>query len=252
MIPSHSVTGSGEPVVLVNSLGAVREMWNPQVEALSAHFKVVRFDTRGHGATQSPPGKWTVDDLADDVVDLLDGLGIERAHLVGISLGGATAMRLSVRDPERVGRLAVVSAAPRFGTPESWRERAAAVRESGTAALADATMTRWFSPGFRAERPEVVARFREAFGACDTEGYAACCGVLERLDLGDQIERIAAPTLVVGGGDDPSTTADDARALAARIPGARVQVLDQARHLLTAEVPDQFNAALLDFLQERS
>ncbi|GAB4003875.1 hypothetical protein GCM10029992_47250 [Glycomyces albus] len=174
--------------------------------------------------TPAPLGEWTVDDLADDITDLLDGLGVERAHVVGISLGGATAMRLAVRNPDRVGRLVLVSAAPRFGTPEAWRERAATVLETGTAALADATMDRWFSPAFRSERPEVVAEFREAFEACDARGYAACCGVLERLDLDDQTERIAAPTLVVGGGDDPSTTADDAAALAARIPGAELKV----------------------------
>lgn len=252
MIPSYSVTGSGEPVVLVNSLGTVREMWSPQVEPLSKRFQVVRFDARGHGPTPSPLGDWTVDDLADDIVDLLDGLGVERAHIVGISLGGATAMRLAVRNPDRVDRLVLASAAPRFGTPEVWRERAATVLDSGTAAIAEATMDRWFSRAFQAERPEVVARFREAFEACDTGGYVSCCGVLERLDLSEQVDRITAPTLVAGGGDDPSTTAADAEALAARIPGARLRTYERARHLLTAEAAGPFNSNLLEFLEERS
>lgn len=252
MIPSYSVTGSGAPVVLVNSLGTVREMWGPQVEPLSKRFQVVRFDARGHGLTPAPLGEWTVDDLADDIIDLLDGLGLERAHIVGVSLGGATAMRLAARDPERVHRLVLASAAPRFGTPDAWRERAATVLDSGTAAIAGATMDRWFSPEFRAERPEVVAEFRESFEACDARDYAACCGVLERLDLGDQVERIAAPTLVAGGADDPSTTAAHAEALAARIPGARLKLYEGARHLLTAEAAEAFNADLVDFLEGRA
>ncbi|WP_199035546.1 3-oxoadipate enol-lactonase [Glycomyces salinus] len=250
MIPSYSITGSGYPVVLVNSLGTVREMWGPQVEPLSKRFQVVRFDARGHGPTPAPLGEWTVDDLAGDITDLLDGLGIERAHVVGVSLGGATAMRLAVRDPDRVDRLVLASAAPRFGTPDAWRERAATVLDSGTAAISGATMDRWFSPGFQAERPKVVAQFREAFDACDARGYAACCGVLERLDLSDQVDRIAAPTLVVGGSDDPSTTAADARALAARVPGARLKLYEGARHLLTAEAAEAFNVDLIDFLDE--
>lgn len=252
MIPSYSVTGSGEPVVLVNSLGTVREMWSPQTEPLSERFQVVRFDARGHGPTPAPLGDWTVDDLADDVVDLLDGLGIERARIVGISLGGATAMRLAVRNPDLVERLVLVSAAPRFGTPAAWRERAANVLAAGTASIAEATMDRWFSPAFRTEHPGVVAEFRRSFEDCDDRGYASCCGVLERLDLSDQVDRITAPTLVVGGADDPSTTADDARALAERIPGAGLRIHDRARHLLTAEVPEAFNADLLDFLEERA
>ena len=251
MIPSYSVTGSGRAVVLVNSLGTVREMWSPQVGPLSKRFQVVQFDARGHGATPAPLGEWTVDDLADDIIDLLDGLGVERAHLVGISLGGATAMRLAARDPDRLDRLVLASAAPRFGTPETWRERAATVLDAGTAAIGGATMDRWFSPGFQAEQPGVVAEFREEFDACDAHGYAACCGVLERLDLSDQVERITAPTLVVGGTDDPSTTAADAEALAGSIPGARLKLYEGARHLLTAEVAEAFSGDLLDFLEGR-
>lgn len=249
MIPSYSVIGSGEPVVLINSLGAVRDMWKPQLEPLSKRFQLVRFDVRGHGSTPAPLGEWTIDDLADDVIDLLDGLDIERAHLVGICLGGATAIRLAVRDPERVDRLALVSSAPKIGTPENWRERAATVLNEGTRALSGTIMERWFSPTFHAEHPEVVAEFRETFDAGDAPGYAACCGVLERLDLRDQLEGITAPTLVAAGTEDPIMTVADAEHTAQRIPRARLKAFEGARHLLTVETADQFNDALTDFLE---
>ncbi|GAA1663159.1 hypothetical protein GCM10009830_05640 [Glycomyces endophyticus] len=192
----------------------------------------------------------TVDDLAGDVVDLLDHLGIERAHLAGVSLGGAVAMRLAVSRPERVDRLVLVSTAAELGTPEGWRDRADAVRAHGTASISAAAMSRWFSPAFVRDQPDTVAGFRRHFDACDDDGYAACCEALGAMDQRDDVHRITAPALIVGGTADEVTTPADAAFLDERIPGARMVLAEGAKHLLTAERPDWFNRLITEFLED--
>jgi 3-oxoadipate enol-lactonase len=248
MIPYHLVDGTGHPVVLINSLGATLDMWKPQLGPLGERFQLVRFDVRGHGGTRVEPGDWTVGDLADDVADMLDGLGIERAHLVGISLGGAIAMTMALRHPERVDRLVLMSTAPKLGTVESWQDRARTVESEGCGAIADAAMDRWFSPHFHAAHPKIVAEFREHFAACDAEGYASCCGALARFDVREQLGAIEAETLVVHGADDETVSRADAESLASGIDGARLMTVEGARHLVSAEFPDQVNERLIDFL----
>lgn len=252
MIPHHVVDGSGETVVLINSLGATLDMWEPQVEPLGERFRLVRFDTRGHGGTTTlDPGDWTVDDFTDDLAELLDFLGADRAHLVGISLGGAIAMSAALRHPDRIGRLVLMSAAPKYGTVESWNERAATVRAEGCGAIADAAMGRWFTGDFHASHPEVVAAFRERFAACDRHGYAACCDALARLDLRGELGGIDAETLVVYGTADEVTTGADAEAIVAEIHRARITAVEGAKHLLTTERAGFVNRLLIDFLSPR-
>lgn len=248
MIPYHLVDGAGTPVVLLNSLGATLDMWEPQVGPLAERFRVVRFDIRGHGGTNAESGDWTVGDLADDVADMLDGLGVERAHLVGISLGGAIAMTMALRHPGRVDRLALMSTAPKLGTVESWHARARTVRSNGCETIADAAMERWFSSYFHAAHPKVVARFREHFAACDAEGYASCCEALARFDVRDRLDAIAAETLVVHGTDDETVSRADAEGLAEGIGGAEIMAVEDARHLVSAECPDIVNERLIGFL----
>lgn len=248
MIPYHLVDGSGDAVVLINSLGATLDMWAPQVGPLTERFKVVRFDTRGHGGTNAEPGDWTVGDLADDVADLLDGVGIERAHVVGISLGGAIAMTTALRHADRVDRLVLMSTAPKLGTIESWHERARTVKEEGCEVLADAAMGRWFSPRFHAERPEVVAEFRERFAECDPEGYASCCEAIARFDLRGRLGEIKAETLVMYGTEDETISAADAEGIADEIDGAEVLAVEGAKHLVSVELPETVNARLIEFL----
>ncbi|MCD0447557.1 3-oxoadipate enol-lactonase [Glycomyces sp. A-F 0318] len=248
MIPHHVTDGDGPAVVLLNSLGTTLHMWQPQVIPLKERFRLVRFDARGHGRTPRTAGALTVDDLADDVADLLDHLGVARAHLVGASLGGAIAMRLAVREPDRVNRLVLVSTAAKIGTPEGWRARAEAVRAGGCAAVSGPAMSRWFSEAFLADQPDTVAAFRDRFDACDAEGYAACCEAIGGMDLRDQVHRIGAPALVVAGADDEVTTVADAAFLDERIPGARTVLAEGAKHLLTAERADWANRILVEFL----
>lgn len=245
-----SVTGPADAPVLVlaNSLGATREMWSPQVAALARSFRVVRFDVRGHGDAPSPTGPYSIDDLVDDLLALLDGLGVARAHLAGLSLGGMIGMRVAIRAPERVERLVLLATSARLGPPEAWAARARTVLADGMAAVCDAVVARWFTPGFASANPALVNRMRAMFVASDPVGYAGCCGAIERMDQTADLGRIAAPTLVLVGSDDPATPPTHAGIIADAIPGARRLVIPDAAHLLNVEQPHAVTAAMLEHL----
>jgi 3-oxoadipate enol-lactonase len=236
------------PVVLLsNSLGATRGMWDAQVPALAERYRVVSYDTRGHGESPSPDGAWSLDDLVDDVVALLDEVGAERAHVVGLSLGGMTAMRLAAREPARVHRLAVLCTSASVD-PAPYRERAAAARRDGTASIAPTVVSRWVTPDFAAAHPHEVARLEAMVAGADDEGYARCCEVLAALDLREDLARITAPTLVVSGAEDPALPPEHQRAIAAGIAGAELVSFSPAAHLANVEQPLQVTGALLAHL----
>jgi len=239
---------AGAPVVLLsNSLGATRAMWDAQVPALAERYRVVTYDTRGHGTSTAPAGPYTLDDLVDDAVALLDRVGAERAHLVGLSLGGMTFLRLAARCPERALSLtAMCTSAAVDGS--AYRERAAAVRAQGTAALAPAVVARWVTPAYAAAHPDVVTRLEAMVAAADDEGYALCCEVLATLDLRADLPRIAVPTLVVSGADDLALPPEHQRAIAEAVPGARLITLSPAAHLATVEQPLEAAGAILGHL----
>jgi 3-oxoadipate enol-lactonase len=246
---SFSVAGpEGAPVVVLsNSLGATRAMWDPQVPGLAERYRVVTYDTRGHGRSPAPDGPYSIDDLADDVVALLDELGVERAHVVGLSLGGMTALRLAARAPDRVDRLAVLctSAKPE---PGPFLERAAAVRSGGTAPLAPAIAARWLTPGYAAANPDLVGRLEAMIAGADDQGYAACCEVVASLDLRENLARIGAPTLVVSGADDVALPPEHQQVIAEGIAGAELLTVQPGAHLANLEQPEQITAALLAHL----
>jgi 3-oxoadipate enol-lactonase len=247
----HRINGPYDAPVVVfsNSLGASMEMWTPQVPGLSSHFRVLRYDQRGHGGSPVPPVPWELSDMGHDVLELLDRNEIERAHFVGLSMGGATGMWLAMHAPERIDRLVLLCTSARFGSSEMWSERAAAVREHGTESVADAGIERWFTADFREREPAIAARYRAMIASQPDEGYARCCGVLERTDLRDELSAIAAPTLVVAGAQDPSTPPDpDGELLAERIPGARFEILDPAAHLANVERAETVTDLILDHL----
>jgi len=236
------------PVVLLsNSLGATRGMWDPQVPALAERYRVISYDTRGHGDSPAPPGPYRLDDLVDDVVALLDEVGAERAHLVGLSLGGMTAMRMAVRAPERVHRMVLLcTSASTDGGP--FRERAATVRKDGTAPLASAVVSRWVTPAFAAANPDVVQRLEAMVAGSDGQGYAACCEVVADVELRADLPRIAAPTLVVSGADDQALPPEHQRVIAEAIPGAELVTLSPAAHIPTVEAPLEVTGAILGHL----
>ena len=244
----HHIDGTGAGLLLVNSLGAALELWEPQVGGLAARHRLVRFDQRGHGGTPAPQGPYTIEELAGDALELLDGLGLERVSICGLSIGGAVATWIAANARERVDRLVIASAGTRFATPEMWQERAAAVREGGTEAVADAVLSRWFTPAFTAARPDVVAGLRATFCAVQREGYAGCCEALAEWDASPHLARIAAPTLVISGADDSVAPPDRGREIADGIAGSRFVALDDCAHLSSVGQPEAFTAAVLEHL----
>ena len=246
---SYTVDGPADApvVVLSNSLGATRGMWDPQVPALAERFRVVTYDTRGHGDSPAPPGPYTQDDLVDDLVALLDEVDAPRAHLVGLSIGGMTAMRLAARRPERVDRLVVLCTSAKT-EPQGFLDRAAAVRSAGTASVAPTVVSRWLTPGFAAEHPELVARLEAMIAAAADEGYAACAEVVARMDLRDDLGRITAPTLVVSAAEDQALPPEHQKLIAEGIPGAELITVSPGAHLANLERTLEVTGALLAHL----
>jgi 3-oxoadipate enol-lactonase len=245
----HVVEGDGPTLLLGPSLGSTTAMWEPQVAALAEHFRVVRYDHRGHGGSPAPDGPYELADLGGDVLALLDALGVERSHVGGLSLGGMVAMWLAINAPERVDRLALLCTSAKLGPPSMWQERATAVREAGaTSVIADAVVERWLTAAYAQAHPDLVASLRAMVASIDPVGYAACCGAIERMDLLDELPGIAAPTLVLAAREDPATPPEHAEAIASRIDGARLEVLDDAAHLANVQHPDTVTALLLDHL----
>jgi 3-oxoadipate enol-lactonase len=246
---SYTVDGAADApvVVLSNSLGADRGMWDPQVPGLAERYRVVTYDTRGHGTSPAPAGPYTLDDLVDDLVALLDEVGAERAHVAGLSLGGMTAMRLAAREPDRVHRLAVMctSAKP---DPTPFLDRAAAVRSGGTAPLAPAVVGRWLTPAFAADHPDLVARLEAMIATADDEGYAACCEVVASVDLRADLGRITAATLVISGWEDQALPPAHQQAIVDGIPDAELVTVSPGAHLANLEQPLQVTGALLGHL----
>ncbi|MGY1887262.1 MULTISPECIES: 3-oxoadipate enol-lactonase [unclassified Blastococcus] len=243
---AHTVTGPADApvVVLSNSLGAARAMWDPQVPALAERFRVVTYDGRGHGESPAPAGPYSLDDLVDDVLALLDRLGAQRAHVAGVSLGGMVGMRMAAREPSRVQGLAVLFSSART-EPQGFLDRAAQARAEGTAGFAPTVVSRWLTPGFAAQHPDLVARLEAMVAGADDEGYAACCEVVGGIDLREDLRRITAPTLVVSGAEDPALPPPHQEAIAAGIAGAELLTLSPAAHLGNLERAAEVTGALL-------
>lgn len=235
-------------VVLANSLGATWSMWDEQIEPLSELYRVIRYDARGHGGSPAPVGPYSIDDLTADVVALLDRVGVERAHFVGLSLGGMTGLRLAARHPDRVDRLVVLCTSALLGPAAMWAERAALVRAQGTVAVADAVVCRWYTKVFCSEHPEVVEAAAAMVASTSAEGYAGCCDAIAAMDLTGDLPTITAPTLAIAGAEDPATPPDHLEAIATGIPAARLLVVPEAAHLANAEQPATITSAVLDHL----
>jgi 3-oxoadipate enol-lactonase len=234
----HESAGAEDaPVLLLGcSLGTALAMWEPQVAPLAQRLRVIRYDHRGHGASPVPPVPYEIEDLGRDVLALMDRLGIERASLGGVSLGGMVAMWLGANAPERVERLVLCCTSAHMPPASAWADRAAAVREAGTTAVvADAVVERWLTPEFAREHPDTQAWLRAMLLATDPAGYAASCGAIERMDLRAALPAIAAPTLVVSADGDRAAPPEHQRALAAAIPSARLETISPAAHIGTVE-----------------
>jgi 3-oxoadipate enol-lactonase/4-carboxymuconolactone decarboxylase len=235
-------------VVFSNSLGSTLEMWDAQAAALAARYRVLRYDTRGHGRSQVLDRPTTIDDLTDDLAGLLDALQIASAHVVGLSLGGMTGQCLAANYPEKVRTLTLMATSAHMPPAQMWADRAALARKEGLGPLVEATMGRWFTPAFATRDPALLAATRAQFLKIDPVGYAVCCGVIEHMDLRGLLGKIAAPTLIIVGSDDPSTPLAHGEVIRSGIAGAELVIVPRAAHLLAIEQPDIVNVYLGAFL----
>ena len=249
---SYRETGAGRPVVLVHAIGCDHRMWDSLARSLSSSHRVIAVDARGHGASPVPPRPYALEDLADDVVALLDRLGIDRADCVGLSMGGMVGQALALRHPSRLGRLVIACSTSSYGPegPANWQARIQAVERGGLEAIRDMVSARYFSDAFRAAHPDVVKVVMDHFVKTPREGYLGCCDAIARLDYAKDLARIAAPTLVIAGELDAGTPPAMSEAIARGIPGARLTVLPGAAHLAAVEAPERFDAAVGAFLRQ--
>ena len=246
----YELTGpEGAPVVAFsNSIGTTLEMWDAQVEALSQHYRCLRYDTRGHGRSSVVERSASIHDLAGDLAGLLDALDIPKAHVVGLSLGGMTAQAFALSNPDRLLSLTLVATAAYLPPAEAWEQRAETVCREGMAAIVDAVIPRWFTPPFTETSPEKVAPVRDRFLEIDPRGYAVCCRVIRDMDLRQDIRSITAPTLIIAGAEDPATPVAMMEDIRARIADSELVVLPRAAHLLAIEQAERVNRHLLSFL----
>jgi len=234
-------------VVLSHSLGADLTMWDPQQQVLVKSFRVLRYDTRGHGGTGLAPEPWTLAMLANDVLGLLDALGLTRVHFCGLSMGGLVGMWLGAHAASRIDKLVLSSTGARIGTAESWNARIESVRQGGMKSISSSVLDRWLTPEFRRAAPEAVARVRRLIERTPPLGYAACCAALRDADERADLAAIRAATLVLSGKHDPATPPADGQAIASAVAGARYVELPAA-HLSNIEAAAAFNVELLGFL----
>ncbi len=242
---------SADSVVLVNSLGGDLRMWDPQMASLASHFRVVRYDSRGHGQSDVSIGPVTIDRLGADLVALLDHLNLERAHLCGLSLGGLTALWVAAYHRDRVARAVFANTAARLGSTQSWDERMHAVREGGIAAIRDAVVGRFLGAWFREAHPDVTRRIGDMLEATPPAGYLAACAALRDADLRDVVSRIRAPSLIIAGELDESAPLPQSEELHAAIVGSELVVLPGAAHLTNVEQAEEFTRVVSTFLRGR-
>ncbi|MCR9256765.1 MAG: 3-oxoadipate enol-lactonase [Alphaproteobacteria bacterium] len=247
---SYELAGrkDGPVMMFSNSLGTDRGMWDGQVEAFGASWRILRYDTRGHGGSELTEGPYTADLLADDAIALMDHLGIDKVHFCGLSLGGLTGQMIGLKAPERLLSLTLANTAAQFMTPEIWNQRIQMVSEGGMAAIADATMERWFTEGFRQREPGAIERMHAMLSAVPKEGYIACSCAVRDADTRAAIAGIAVPTQVIAGAQDMATPPEKGRYIADTIPEAGFVLIDPAGHISNIEQPDVFNKALSDLL----
>ena len=225
-------------------------MWDGLGTALSPRFRVIRMDVRGHGRSAVTPRPYSLDQLADDARDRLDSLKIDKAHWVGLSMGGMIGQAFALRHPGRLRKLVLANTTSTYGTqgPEMWEARSKAVGEGGMAAVKELAMQRYFTDDFRASSSDIVDRIGSGFLATDPEGYIACCNAIRDLDFSGDLHRIKAPTLVIAGEKDVGTPVAMSKAIADAIPGATLAVIPGAAHLSAVENPEAFNKLVEKFL----
>jgi 3-oxoadipate enol-lactonase len=245
---NYELAGAANAPILVlsNSLGSHFGMWDLQRASLEKKFRLLRYDTRGHGRTSVTPGPYTIELLGRDVIGLLDHLKVEKAYFCGLSMGGAIGIWLGLNAGQRLNKLALCNTAAKIGTAEGWDSRIENVKKGGMKSIAPAVVERWLTPEFRERSPELFACALRMLECTSPEGYIASCEAVRDFDARDAVASIRTPTLVIGGAKDPATPPSDTRALAEAIPGARYVELDTS-HLSNIEAADRFTSELIGF-----
>lgn len=232
-------------VLLIGSLGATRAMWSPQLPTLTENYQVIAVDVRGHGDSPAPEGPYTMDALAADVLAVLDAESVEKAHVVGLSLGGAIAQTLALDHPDRLDSLTLISTAPKFGTKQAWLDKAELVDREGTQALAPTVVRNWFTDQCFEAQPDLPQSFADTISATSDTGYAGCCGALASFDSRERLASISVPTLVIAGEQDTSTALEVVHSLHDGIPASAMATFSPAKHLVNVEQSALVNAALM-------
>ena len=246
----YELAGPEQAPVLMfsNSLGTSLEMWQPQVAGLSKDFRILRYDTRGHGRSSVSPGPYSIDQLANDVRALLDRLGFPTVLFCGLSMGGMIAMSLAMQVPERLSKIVLCNTAAQIGSAEVWNARIETVCNDGTRAVVDGVLERWFTPTFRAKSPAAIESTRNMLLNTPASGYVANCAAVRDYDARDVIAKIRVPTLIISGTFDPVTPPQTGRFMAEKIQGALYKELPAA-HLSNIEAAASFTSELAGFLR---
>lgn len=235
------------PLLLSNSLSSDLSMWEDQMPTWSRHFRVIRYNQRGHGRSAAPARPYTMDELGRDAAAVLDGLGIARAHFCGLSMGGMVGMWLLTHAPERVDRAVLSNTSAHMGPVELWNGRIALAQAGGMEATVEPTVKRWFPAAFHEQSPAIIERMRAMIRRTPLAGYLGCCAAIRDMDQRESIRTIRNPTLVIIGAKDPATTPEAGRAIHEAIPGAALAVLDAA-HISNVEQPAAFTQTVEEFL----
>jgi 3-oxoadipate enol-lactonase len=251
---NYEIEGEGPVVTFSHSLACNLSMWDEQVRALKGRYRVLRYDTRGHGQTTAPAGAYTLDQLADDLKGLLDGLGIRETHFVGLSMGGMIGQIFALKHPAMVQSLALCDTTSRYapGAAAIWEDRIKTVGAKGMDPMAAPTLERWFTAPFRARHKDLMERVGAMIRATPAAGYIGCCHALPKINVTEKLREVRCPALVIVGEEDPGTPVDMAREIHAALPTAELAVLCRASHLSNLEQPTEFNRVLGAFLDKLS
>lgn len=239
----------GAPAVMLsNSLMSTHVMWDPQMPALAQRFRVLRYDTRGHGASEVTPGPYSIEQLADDAAALIEATGIGPVHFVGLSMGGMIGQQLAIRHPNRVRSLSLCDTASEMPPRSMWEGRFETARKEGIAGLVDSTIKRWFVGSFVERSPQEIAWVRRMILETTVDGYIACASAVRDMSQTHLLKNIRVPTQIIVGRDDPACTLAQSEVLHREIAGSTLHVIDDAAHLGNIEKPGQFTRLLVDFI----